>query len=322
MFAGAANTFTLPQTFSVTDPGETAGVLSVLITDTVDGTGDPTTIRPAGLVISHHSTLAPVGGVGASIFFTTQDLARTDVRIGKHAVEITDPTPNACISTQAWSVLKNGTEVEVLRIRGGQGMAPTFFAGGSTATGGGAAGLVGGQAWVRGDLLTTGDRLHQKTDAVNNAPLRIATYEHLLSAGSVTAGFGVEHYWQSRDGSNNLVPIARQQMIVTGPTAGAVQSAQIWTVSYNSQEVEVVRIRGGVGMVPTAGASFVAGGVGGEFFLRGDFRMGGQNFGVFGVAPVSRQTGGVASATGSYTSTEQGMINRMYTALQAYGFLT
>ena len=44
--------------------------------------------------------------------------------------------------------------------------------------------------------------------------------------------------------------------------------------------------------------------------------------GFFGVAPVVRQTGGAATAGAAYTATEQGMINRMYTALRNYGLLT
>jgi hypothetical protein len=42
----------------------------------------------------------------------------------------------------------------------------------------------------------------------------------------------------------------------------------------------------------------------------------------FAVAPVARQTGGAATAGGSYTATEQGMINRMYSAMRNYGLLT
>jgi hypothetical protein len=42
----------------------------------------------------------------------------------------------------------------------------------------------------------------------------------------------------------------------------------------------------------------------------------------FAVTPVARQTGGAASAGATYTSTEQGMINAMYTALRNYGLLT
>ncbi len=37
---------------------------------------------------------------------------------------------------------------------------------------------------------------------------------------------------------------------------------------------------------------------------------------------VGQQTGGAATAGGTYTAAEQGMINRMYTALRAYGLLT
>jgi len=46
------------------------------------------------------------------------------------------------------------------------------------------------------------------------------------------------------------------------------------------------------------------------------------NLGFFGVAVVAQQTGGAATAGGAYTATEQGMINRMYSALRAYGLLT
>lgn len=42
----------------------------------------------------------------------------------------------------------------------------------------------------------------------------------------------------------------------------------------------------------------------------------------FGVAVVNRPTGGAATAGGAYTSNEQGMINRMYTALRNLGLIT
>lgn len=44
--------------------------------------------------------------------------------------------------------------------------------------------------------------------------------------------------------------------------------------------------------------------------------------GFFGVTAVVQQTGGAATAGATYTSAEQGMVNRMYTALRAYGLLT
>lgn len=44
--------------------------------------------------------------------------------------------------------------------------------------------------------------------------------------------------------------------------------------------------------------------------------------GFFGVTAVARQTGGAATAGATYTATEQGMINRMYSALRTYGLLT
>lgn len=48
----------------------------------------------------------------------------------------------------------------------------------------------------------------------------------------------------------------------------------------------------------------------------------GTGVGFFNTSPVSQQTGGAATAGILYTSVEQGMINRMYTALQNYGLIT
>lgn len=47
-----------------------------------------------------------------------------------------------------------------------------------------------------------------------------------------------------------------------------------------------------------------------------------SNVGFYGLSPVSQQTGGAATAGALYTSTEQGMLNRAYSALRAYGLLT
>jgi hypothetical protein len=47
-----------------------------------------------------------------------------------------------------------------------------------------------------------------------------------------------------------------------------------------------------------------------------------SKLGFFGAAAVVQQTGGAATAGATYTATEQGMINRMYVALQALGFIT
>lgn len=44
--------------------------------------------------------------------------------------------------------------------------------------------------------------------------------------------------------------------------------------------------------------------------------------GFFGVTEVVKQTGGVATAGGTYNATAQGMINAMYTAMRNYGLLT
>lgn len=52
------------------------------------------------------------------------------------------------------------------------------------------------------------------------------------------------------------------------------------------------------------------------------FEVNTTGIGFFGVTPVSRRTGGSATADLTYDSTERDMINRMYTALRDYGLLT
>jgi hypothetical protein len=48
-----------------------------------------------------------------------------------------------------------------------------------------------------------------------------------------------------------------------------------------------------------------------------------SGIGFFNVTPnIGQQTGGMATAGATYTGNEQGMINRMYTALRNYGLLT
>lgn len=47
-----------------------------------------------------------------------------------------------------------------------------------------------------------------------------------------------------------------------------------------------------------------------------------QKIGFYGATPVVQQTGGSATAGSSYTTNEEGMINRMYTALRALGLLS
>jgi len=65
-----------------------------------------------------------------------------------------------------------------------------------------------------------------------------------------------------------------------------------------------------------------AGGAGQAFFAGGS---GTRTVGFFGAgvgAGVAQQTGGAATAGATYTATEQGMINRMYSALRNYGLLS
>ncbi len=47
-----------------------------------------------------------------------------------------------------------------------------------------------------------------------------------------------------------------------------------------------------------------------------------QKIGFFGATPVVQQTGGSATAGASYTSTEQGMLNHVYSAARAFGLIS
>jgi hypothetical protein len=47
-----------------------------------------------------------------------------------------------------------------------------------------------------------------------------------------------------------------------------------------------------------------------------------QKIGFLGATPAIQQTGGSATASGSYTSVEQGMLNKAYDALRTFGLLS
>lgn len=47
-----------------------------------------------------------------------------------------------------------------------------------------------------------------------------------------------------------------------------------------------------------------------------------QKLGFLGATPVVQQTGGAATASGSYTSVEQGMLEKAYSALRTFGLLS
>lgn len=68
----------------------------------------------------------------------------------------------------------------------------------------------------------------------------------------------------------------------------------------------------------TSASSIVQGTGGTAFHADGDL----MNIGFFGVPPQVQQTGGAASAGAIYTATEQGMLQRAYTALRNYGLLS
>lgn len=79
-------------------------------------------------------------------------------------------------------------------------------------------------------------------------------------------------------------------------------------------------IKGSLRIGGTSGSDdFTDSGV--QFQLDGSARFDGD-IGFFSTAPVSQQTGGASTAGGTYTSTEQAMIQTMWDALRAYGLLS
>jgi hypothetical protein len=107
-------------------------------------------------------------------------------------------------------------------------------------------------------------------------------------AGSVTNAYGIYIENPVNDGTNNNMTNAYGIYI-----QDQVSGTNHWS------------IKTGLGLVELGDALKVHGDVG-----------------FFATTPVVQQIGGSATAGAVYTSTEEGMINRMYTALRAYGLLT
>lgn len=55
--------------------------------------------------------------------------------------------------------------------------------------------------------------------------------------------------------------------------------------------------------------------------ISGSFSVSG-NTGFFGATPSAQQTGGAATAGGTYSTTEQDMLQKVYNCLRAFGFLS
>lgn len=131
------------------------------------------------------------------------------------------------------------------------------------------------------------------------------------------------------------IALAGANIQVTGdvvPTSTFTQNFGSATYPWNNVTTEYVT--GGISGLNLNGSPTINinAGIGGALSLDGaGGTVGGtgttigsasDRVGFFAAAPVARQTGGAATAGGSYTATEQGMINRMYSALRNYGLLT
>lgn len=59
-----------------------------------------------------------------------------------------------------------------------------------------------------------------------------------------------------------------------------------------------------------------------EMYTTSNININNNKIGFFNVPAVSKQTGGALTAGGSYTVNEQNMLNKVYSALRAYGLIT
>lgn len=132
------------------------------------------------------------------------------------------------------------------------------------------------------------------TDAGTNSTLNTLSLMH-LSTASPTTGFGVDLFFSAHSANNTTRPqfLFRSQWI-TATDASRTSSLKMFVYDATSAR-EAMR------MESNGSAALL---------------------GFLGATAVVRQTGGAATAGGTYTATEQGMINRMYTALRNYGLLT
>jgi hypothetical protein len=145
------------------------------------------------------------------------------------------------------------------------------------------------------------------TDAGTNTEPILINWQH-RSSGTPGAGFGSTLLVQADNASNALTD---QLAIATGwssAVAGAENSLVILSIRRAGVDTEVLRLNAnGNGRAQFANDMFHANAAG--------------LVGVFGVGPAGQQTGGALTAGATYTSNEQTMLARLWTAMRAFGFL-
>lgn len=111
--------------------------------------------------------------------------------------------------------------------------------------------------------------------------------------------------WDNTGEPVKITTSAATTIIDIDNTSGSGATGINWKV--NGTTVATLRVGGGGFLLNTVG-------------LNAQCSFGNINF--FGGVPAGQQTGGAATAGIAYTSTEQTMLNKVYSAMRAYGLLT
>lgn len=240
-FGGTPNTWTQPQTFTVTDTG---------------GGVDRDALRPATVHWQHFTTQPTVAGVGTAHYHEVNDASGGLVRIGKQVHEITTTTAGIVDSTFGVCVMSGGTEVEVARFRGAHGMAPLLDPNGSVAGNapGALPGYVGGALTVRGQLQCQG--MQAASGSVNRPVL--ATSATTGGAGATGLGWGIDV--QLQDAAGTLADTAYLDCALTAATANAVTSEWRFSAALAGVVSQVASLNGNGSLAlpsaPVATANF------------------------------------------------------------------
>jgi hypothetical protein len=259
-------------------------------------TTDSNTASISTALTLNHVTGNASAGSGLQIVWQGKDGTATNVILARTAALAT--STGFLTVDSAWVVVPKtgGTNVEVLRIRGGAGMAAVADA---TAV----QGNVGGQAWVRGDLLVTGTggETISITDAGTTNEPTLTTWQHRTS-GTPGASFGSVLKVQADNAANALTD---QLTIASGwnsPAAGAETSLAIFSIRRAGVNTEVFRLNAnGNGRAQFAQELFHANASGAVGF--------------FGVGPVTKPT--VTGSRGGNAA-----LASLLTQLAALGLIT
>lgn len=292
---GVANTFTAAQTFQISDAGTTSTVQPAILQHASSGT--PAANFGAGMKLQLHSsnnTMRDAAQIVAAWSVATD---------GSQDSYIAFYTTAAGTLAERMRIDKNGSLA--LRSPSPSALAYAYF------------------PWKSGDTLTTmyvGDTSSNRT--------------------AVSANSGTGTALQATSGASTVVQIKA----LDAGTTGVTSTLQLWhattataAAGFGSNLETDLDTNGASGRpaskIITSWADATDASrksrLGFSVFdtaerpaLRLEADGANPMIGVLGAAAAARQTGGAATASGTYGATEQGMIQKAYDALRTFGFLT